>query len=249
VTEDIAEPDRRTLADLSALIDGTLDPQRESAVRDLIARSPELRRRYEREREAVEALQSLRTDRAPARLRLAIDARRRTVRRPRTRLVYVGSLATAIAAVVAALVLLLPGGAPGAPSVSQAAALALRGPAMAAPTQQGSKLNQDVQEVYFPDWSRFHWHAVGQRVDHLGNRVAVTVFYSWQGEQIAYTILGAPALKKPGAALLRVRGVELQGFSSQGRQIVTWRRSGHTCILSGTGVPTNELAALASTEG
>jgi anti-sigma factor RsiW len=248
-SDDTTEPDRRTLADLSALADGTLAPEREPALREEIARSPELRQRYERERRAVEALHTLRADRAPAQVRLGIDARRRTVRRPRSRLIYVGSLATAMAAAVAALVLLLPGGTPGSPSVSQAAALALRGPAMAAPARHGSKLNQDVQEVYFPDWSRRHWHAVGQRIDQLGGRKAVTVFYEWHGKQVAYTILAMPALRWPGTTTLRVSGVKLQSFSDHGRQVVTWRRSGHTCLLSGTNVPTGELAALAASEG
>ncbi len=246
--EDRAEPDRRTLADLSALVDGTLDPEREPAVRELIARSPELSRRYERERQAVEALRTVRADGAPAQLRMSIDARRRTVRRSRSRRIYVGSLATAVAAAVAALVLLLPGGTPGSPSVSQAAALALRGPAMSPPAKQGSKLNQDVEEIYFPDWSRLHWHAVGQRIDHLGDRMAVTVFYGWGRRRVAYTILTAPALRWPGTTTLRVNGVELQGFSSKGRLVVTWRRSGHTCILSATGMTTAQLAGLAATE-
>src|ERR1700753_1433810 len=99
--EDTVEPDGRTLADISALADGTLDAGRESAVRDVISRSPALHRRYARERLAVQALHTLKADRAPARLRLAVDARRRTVRRPRSRRIYVGSLATAMAAAVA----------------------------------------------------------------------------------------------------------------------------------------------------
>jgi hypothetical protein len=246
--EDRAEPDRRTLADISALADGTLSPERESAVRDLIAGSPALRQRYDRERQAVQALHSVRAERAPAQLRLGIDNRRRTVRRPRSRLIYVGSLATAMAAVVAAIVLLLPGGTPGAPSVSQAAALAVRGPVMGAPAKQGLKLNQDVQEVYFPSWSRLHWHAVGQRVDHLGDWVAVTVFYRWRDKRVAYTILDKPALKWPGTQTFRVHGVDFQGFSSHGRLVVTWRRSGHTCILSSKGLTLSRLATLAATE-
>ncbi len=159
-----------------------------------------------------------------------------------------GSLAGAVAAAVLALVLLLPSGTPGAPSVSQAAALALRGPAMSPPSRHGSKLNQDVQEVYFPDWSRFHWRAVGQRIDHLGHRTAVTVFYAWDGKRVAYTILAAPALRWPGTTRLRVGGAELEGFALNGRVVVTWRRSGHTCVLSATGMTTAELATLAATE-
>ena len=247
--EDRVEPDRQTMADLSALADGTLDLARAGGVRHRIGRSPELRRRYERERQVVEVLRTTRTDRAPHHLRMSIDNRRRLpVRRPRTRLVPVGVLATAVSAAVAALVLLLPGGTPGATSVSQAAALALRGPAMAAPPSQGRKLNQDVQDVYFPDWSPLGWHAVGQRIDRLDNRLVVTVYYERAGRQVAYTILGMPALARPGAPAVSLRGVEYQAFQSRGRVAVTWRRNGHTCILSSATVPVAGLAKLAARE-
>ena len=76
-SRDAAEPNARLLADLSALADGSLDEERAESVRELIAQSPELRRRYDRERQAVTALQTLRTDRAPARVRIAIDRGRR----------------------------------------------------------------------------------------------------------------------------------------------------------------------------
>jgi hypothetical protein len=244
-TDDTAEPDARTLAELSALADGTLDPRRIAAVREQIARSPELSRRYERELRAVAALRAIRSDRAPARLRAGAAARRPRARARRPRLIYGGALAGAVAAVVAALVLLLPGGTPGSPSVSQAAALAFRGPTMAAPLTHDGKLNRDVEEVYFPNWSRLGWMAVGQRVDRLTNHLAVTVYYEWKHHQIAYTILGAPALPRPGSTRLWLHGVELQSFSSRGRLIVTWRRDGHTCILSGIGVSGPMLSRLA----
>jgi hypothetical protein len=245
--EDTAEPDARTSADLSALADGTLEPERVTTVRELIAGSPGLARRYEDERRAVEALRAVRADRAPAELRIAVTAPRRQTRRPRSRLIYVGALSTAVAAAVAALVLLLPGGAPGAPSVSQAAALALRGPAMSAPAKHpGAKLNQDVQEVYFPDWSPLGWHAVGQRIDHLGDHLAVTIYYGWRSKRVAYTILSAPALLWPGNQTRVMHGIELQSLVSGSRLIITWRRTGHTCILSGQGISVNALARLAA---
>jgi hypothetical protein len=247
-----AEPNARTLADVSALADGTLDPGRAAAVRERIAQSPELSELYEHERRAVSALHAARADRAPARLRARVQAQRQPARQRRGRLVYGGAFAAAAAAIVAALVLLLPGGAPGAPSVSQAAGLALRGPALAAPAPdqahpRAAKLRQDVQEVYFPDWSRwFGWRAAGQRIDHLGGRLAKTVYYEHNGEQIAYTILAAPALRWPGAQTRMINGTELQSFGSDGRVIVTWRRAGHTCVLSGKGISAGQLAALAA---
>jgi hypothetical protein len=245
--KDTAEPDARILAELSALADGTLDPERIAPITELIAASPDLSRRYERELRAVGALRAVRSERAPARLRVAVAAQRQRSRRAGSRLIYGGALAGAVAAAVAALILLLPGGAPGAPSVSQAAALALRGPVMAAPVpaRGGARLKQDVEEIYFPNWSWVGWRAVGQRKDRLGHRLAVTVYYQHGAKRIAYTIVASPALHWPGMAEHRLHGVEFQSFASGTRLIVTWRRAGHTCVLSGSGVSAAALSKLA----
>src|SRR5579859_5029409 len=121
------------LARLSALADGSLDPDQRQAVEAWIATSPQLLELYQRERAAVGLLRHAAAERAPARLRMHVHGQR--VTRPRRLRVWVsyGALAGAIAAAVLAVVLLLPGGAPGSPSVSQAAALALRGPSAPAP--------------------------------------------------------------------------------------------------------------------
>jgi hypothetical protein len=242
------EPSAKTLADLSALADGTLDPERAAAVRELIARSPELGERFERERRAVSALRATRSDFAPPRLRARIEAQRRYATRPRRRPVYGGAFAAAAAVVALALVLLLPGGTPGAPSVSQAAALAPLGPTIGAPAVASTqtKLNKDVEDVYFPNWARRGWVASGQRSDRLSGRRAVTVYYDHAGTRLAYTILTAPALKWPGAHTRWVYGTKLQSFRLDGRVVVTWRRAGHTCVLSGSGVSAQALAQLAA---
>ena len=130
----------RQAADLSALADGTLDAARRDEVRAWVDASPERAALYERERQVVEMLQAVaREERAPARLRARIEAdrpsRRSLVQR---RAAYVGALASVLAALAMVLGLALPGGAPGGPSLSQAAALAVRGPAMAAPSPDPS---------------------------------------------------------------------------------------------------------------
>jgi hypothetical protein len=236
------------MAELSALADGTLKPE-DAAMREPIFRSTALRRRYERELLAVAAIRPLRSDRAPARLRMAVAALVQPVRARRRTLPYRGALTTAVVAVVATVILLLPSGGPAPLTVSQAAALALRGPVMGPPMPaQGHgahKLGQDVGELYFPDWSRFRWTAVGQRVDLLNHRLAVTVFYESRAARIAYTIVAAPPLRWPGTTKWSRRGVEFQGFTSGGRMVVTWRRAGYTCILSGAGVSAPALSRLA----
>lgn len=240
------EPDAKLMADLSALADGSLDPKRAETVSELIASSPALRERYEREQRAVAILHELRDDRAPHSLRVAVDAGRAP--RRRTRLFPVGALAATVAAAVVLLVLLLPGGSPGAPSVSEAAALALKGPALPAPARgPGMKLNEDVQEIYFPNWEWFHWRASGARTDKLDGKLAVTVYYTntKDSRQIAYTIVAAPPLRRPGSQMMQLGGIRLQTFVKNGRLVVTWERAGHTCVLSGPGVTVEQLAKLA----
>lgn len=243
------EPDPRILRELSALADGTLEGGRAERLRELIAESPELRARYERERSAVLKLQGLSTDRAPASLRSALETQRQRVPRRGGRPLFGFSLAAAVAVAALLLVLLLPGGAPGGPSLSQAATLALRGAARPGPASQGVKLRLSVGQVYFPNWVSLGWQPSGWRADRLEGRTAVTVYYRrWDGNQVAYTILTSPPLRRPGSRIIRLDGIAFQTFVSHGRLVVTWRRLGQTCVLSGTGLRTSELARLAGWE-
>lgn len=249
------EPSASLLADLSALADGAIEPTRETAVRELIAASPRLRERYERERRAVAALHAARADRAPQRLRVRIEAERRARTRsgwraPRGRLAY-GGLAATLAAAAVAIALLLPGGTPGGPSASQAAGLALHGSAGPAPAPDprnpAGTLSQVIQEVYFPNWTGwFGWRPVGMRTDRLDGRQTVTVYYQRHTQQIAYTIVAAPALRRPGSVVRTVNGTAIQALGLANRRVVTWRRTGHTCVLSGVGVSWSELFKLAA---
>jgi anti-sigma factor RsiW len=240
----------RELADLSALADGTLDPARREEVEARINASPELSALYERERRVVQLLHASNAEiRAPAALRARIDAERpsRAVR-TRRRVVFGGSLAAGLAAVALALVLLLPGGAPGAPSVSQAASLAWLGSTAPPPPVDPDnpvKLGRNVEQVYFPNWRPVHWLASGQRTDRINGRNAATVYYR-HGEEIAYTIVGAPTLEAPVARVSVVNRTVLRTVRMDGRLVVTWQRDGHTCVLSGVGVPAITLQRLAA---
>jgi hypothetical protein len=250
---DQTKPTATELADLSALADGTIDPARKADVEARIAASPDLSALYERERRVVDALHQVRaTERAPASLRTKIEASRPSRRTAaRRRFAYAGTAAAALAAVVLALVLALPSGTPGAPSVSDAAALAARGPAQAAPAPDPSlpagRLDQNVDDVYFPNWtSRFGWKAVGSRTDTLGGRTAITVYYERNDDTIAYTIVHSPPLTEPSSKAIDWYGTEIRTLNVNDRLVVTWRRGGDTCVLSGTGVKAAELQRLAA---
>ena len=247
------EPTQRELADLSALADGSLAPDRRDAVQARIAASPELSALYANERRVVALLgEPANRPPAPAALRARIEAERpTTATRRRRSVLYGGALAGALAVLVLALVLLVGSGGAGAPSVSEAAALAARGVAASAPAPDPNapvvQLDRNIEDVYFPNWAtRFGWTPVGQRVDYVAGRRAVTVFYDSQGKQIAYTIVAAPALGQPAATVTERSGTSLRTFTVNGRPVVTWRRSGHTCVLSGDGVPVAVLQTLAA---
>lgn len=247
------DPTPRELAELSALADGTLDPERRQRLQARVAASPRLSALYERERRVVEALEQARaTDRAPAALRARIEAQRPSAGSlARRRIGYAGALTVALAAAALALVILLPSGTPGGPTVSQAAALATRGSVRPAPAPDPDapalRLRESVGQVYFPNWaSSLHWRAVGARTDALGGRSAVTIYYVWHGRHVAYTIVAAPALAQPHAPVKVVHGTALRTFKLDGRLVVTWRRSGQTCVLSGAGLTAAALQRLAA---
>jgi hypothetical protein len=249
---DKAELTAKQVADISALADGTLDPARRDEVQAWIAGSPDLTALYDRERRVVAFLAVARSERAPASLRARIETSRSSPRvRTRRRLAFGGGVAAALAVVALALAFILPAGAPGAPSVSQAAALAQLGPAGPAPgpdpSAPGVNLGKSIGDLYFPDWTQsFGWRAVGQRTDTINGRQAVTVYYQWRQYRIAYTIVAAPALTVPPAKLRVLDGTALRTLRVNGHLVVTWRRQNHTCVLSGVGVPSSQLQTLAA---
>ena len=211
-----------------------------------------------RDTEIVAVLAAARErDRAPASLRARIERERTASRasrraRPLGRpLAYTGALAAVLVIVALAVNLLLPSGTPGAPTISQAVALAMRGPAMPAPAiihrGPGTRLTAGVDLLYFPDWHRtLGWRAVGVRTDPLDGRHAVTVYYARGREQVAYTIVATPPLAEPGGQNIRAGSLTVRALRIGARAVVTWRREGDTCVLSSSGLGTNTLAALAS---
>lgn len=244
-----SEPSRRELAELSALADGTLDPAREAAVRRRIGDSAELSALYQRERRVVDLARAaaMRT-RAPSALRARVTAERQARTRALLRPVNL-ALAAGLALVLLVVVLVLPAATPGSPTLSQAAALALRGPtAPASAVNRGAASGypgQAAQQISFPE-SMLGWSATGQRVDHLAGHLAVTVYYRQGRREVAYTILAAPALTQPRVTLTTVNGTELHQLRLGRRRVVSWLRAGETCVLSAAGVSTAELQNVAA---
>jgi hypothetical protein len=257
------EDDR--LAELTALADGTLRGRRRERLEAELERSPVLAGALARQRRAVDALRSVEA-RAPAALRARLEAERREGGRGRRaggrragagggwlrRPAFAGGLAAA-AAFALLLAFLLPGGA-GGPSVVEAAELASLPAEAAAPRSDPAEpalLEARAEGLAFPDWAReFGWRASGRRVDEIGGRRAVTVFYEKEGRRIAYTIVSGEALEWPDDARRAPReGVDLRRLESDGRTVATWLRDGHTCVLSGEGTEADTLLDLAAWKG
>jgi hypothetical protein len=148
--------------------------------------------------------------------------------------------ATGLAAVLAA-VLVFGGGGAGAPSVDEAAALALAPANGAAPAVSGRddlKLGARVDDVAFPNYAyRWPaWHAAGARQDTISGRDATTVVYRGPAGDVGYTIVAGDALPEPtGGRRVQAGGQTLRVLQRDGATVVTWRRGGHTCILAARG--------------
>jgi hypothetical protein len=166
----------------------------------------------------------------------------------------VRSALVATAAAALALALVLPGALQSGPSVAEAAALAQKPPTQAAPAGVAGTpqlLRASVDGVPFPNYRvKFGWKPVGERTDDPSGRHATTVYYKKAGRTIAYTIVSGDALDPPADARSTTRGgVEYRTLRDHARTVVTWKRGGHTCVLSGAAVRPADLVALADWRG
>jgi hypothetical protein len=190
--------------------------------------------------------------RAPERLRVQLAAQRaRRTRHRRTAGALVATLATALAAVLA---LAHPAGEPGPPSIADAAAIALRAPTLPAPARDARApelLRASAGGVRFPDYAygRLGWRADGLRRARRGGRDVIVVSYARGagGPRAGYAIVAGPALGlTAGAPRIVRRGVQFAVLRDAGATIVTWRRSGHTCVLASRDAPAGMLLRLAA---
>jgi hypothetical protein len=237
--------------DLARLADGTLDPANRARVQRRVAGSAELQARLREQRKAVAATRSVaQLERAPLALRM--DHRILTARNRRRAPVLGLGLAGAAGALIWTFVGL--GGGQAALTVAQAATIAAR-PAtalVAEPSDDDVTLPRvRAAGLPFPYWEdRFGWHATGTRTDRVDGRSLTTVFYRRGAQRIAYTIVAGDALAPATGARTAVRaGTMLAISTTGGRRVVTWLRQGHTCVLSGRGVPMNALVKLAAWRG
>ena len=247
--QQLTERDRR---DLAAHADGALPNRRRAALEVRLAGSPALRDSLDRQRRAAGALRAIEVE-APARLRTVLAGERPAPARRRFAPLAWAGAAAAVAAVAVAIVVLAGGAS--APTIDEAAGLASRPATAPAPpprADQPTLLAAEAEGLAYPNWAgEFGWRASGERSDGLGDRDATTVLYrNADGNQLAYTIVSGDALEpEAGAETTKVDGVELAVTRDGDRTVVTWLRDGHTCVLSGSGVPRRTMLELAAWKG
>jgi anti-sigma factor RsiW len=240
-------------AELAAFADGSLPPRRRGQVAARIERSPELRALVGEQSASLDAVRALDAP-APARLRARIRPEpSRPPSRPRARLRPV-PLAIASAMAVLRVVVLPPQGRRNEPTVLEVAQLAGRSPSAPAPPPdraEPSLLNAAVAGVPLANYAaQLGWHAIGTRADEFAGRETRTVFYARGRRRIAYSIVARDALAWLANARRTLRDGAALRHLRRGRQmIVSWLRAGHTCVLSGVGLRSDELLELAAWNG
>ncbi|HWJ51490.1 MAG TPA: hypothetical protein VNR42_10740 [Solirubrobacteraceae bacterium] len=163
-----------------------------------------------------------------------------------------GGAGTTVAAAAVILVLILAGGGSSKLSVREVSARTLLAATTAAPREsprERGALTENVDGVAFPYWKgRFGWRASGTRSDTIDGRTVRTVFYSdTSGQRIGYAIVsGTPAPAAHGGVVVWRHGKPYRLLSEHGVTSVVWMRSGRLCVVTGRGVSSSMLLALAS---
>jgi anti-sigma factor RsiW len=252
----LPEPDvtDEEAAALLAFLDGHAPPDEAAAIERRLAADPALAAALDRRRFVATAISSAVADSAaPHDLRLRVDAMATEPphARVRKRRRWAPFLAFAGTAAAVAVALVIAGSGSGL-TVDDAVAAAVRPPVAAAmldPAQPNLLLDA-VDQVRFPNFAKkFGWKVVGTRTDEIHGRQTRTVFYEKGGDRIAYTVIAGDALDKPDGKDSTIDGVDLRALQVGSRNVVTWERLGHTCVLSSDTVDTQTLLTLAAWKG
>jgi anti-sigma factor RsiW len=252
MTDELKPPE----GELTRLADGSLPTDRHADLLAEIQQSPELTAALAEQKRAVTMLRAL-DEPAPAALRAQIDeltgAGTKAGRGgPRWRRAFVLPGATALAAAIAAVVILVSGG-NSAPTVPVAAHLALASATLPSPAinaNDSKNLALTEAGIPFPAWGpQKGWTPDGARTDTVDGRTITTVFYKGRtGKRIGYAITtGAPLTGVHGRTVSRY-GVAFTLQQSGGAHLISWVRHGHTCVIAGRSISYAALLALATND-
>ncbi len=252
--EDMTDELKASEGELTRLADGSLPADRQADLLAQIRQSPQLTAALTEQERAVTMLRAL-EEPAPAALRARVDeltAAGPSRRSRRWRPAFALPGATAIAAAAAAVIVLVGGGG-AAPTVPTAARLALASATIPSPAvnpHQPQRLMLEGAGIPFPAWgTRAGWVTDGARTDTTDGRTITTVFYTGRhGMRIGYAITsGAPLAGAHGVSVTRY-GVRFTLQASGHARLITWVRSGHTCVIAGRSVSYSTLLALATAD-
>jgi hypothetical protein len=160
-------------------------------------------------------------------------------------------LAAATAIAILAIALLTSAGdSEHPPDVHAVAAVGLAEPTQAAPAANRRDprfLDAAVGSVRFPNYSYdgTDWPAVGADASSVDGRRTLTVYYRAGERRVGYAIVDGKPLTSRGRRL-DYEGTRFAVLREDGALVVTWRRSGHTCVLAARGVPLERLLDLAT---
>ena len=231
---------------VTRLVDGAFHERERSALEAWAAERPDVAPELAAQRRVALALRACGPP-APASLIAALEAPGSSRRRSRTRRMTgvrttkgtPAAAALAGVALAAAIVAMLPGRdlSQRGPTIALAAKLAFS-PATepAATAKSPTLLDVTFAGITLPNYApRFAAVPTGQRVDRLGGRAALTVFYRLRdGARLSYTIYsGRPVPLPRTTSGVVFRGVHLQVVSAPSQlSVVTLVRHGHTCVLA-----------------
>jgi hypothetical protein len=166
-----------------------------------------------------------------------------------------GAAVAAVAAIV--LAASLDGHGSSTLRLSAYVAFAARPATIAAPAKgpgHSGRLAIAVDGLAFPDWEHSNgWRTMGARADLLRGHAVTMVFYAdANGARIGYSIVAPPppplSWPKRSAVVSRA-DVRYWVQSVGGEAVIAWSHAGHRCILSGRGVSSKLLLALATGQG
>ncbi len=185
-------------------------------------------------------------------VRLAYGPRNRPVGR---RAVFVPSwrpaigLAALVAVCAAVVIVAVGSGGASRANIPAAARLAFAPSTGAAPAARSPKLlDVSYAGVTYPNYAKFAVPPTGRRLDRIGGRPALTVFYRLpDGTRLSYTVFSGKPIPLPrNARAVIFDGVPLHVFStSSGLSVVTLVRFGRTCVLAAR-VKQNVVLSLAA---
>ncbi|MGI9184299.1 MAG: hypothetical protein ACR2GZ_04925 [Solirubrobacteraceae bacterium] len=252
--ENMSDEPQFAEAELARVADGSLEATREAEVRRRLEGSPELSAALREQERAMTLLRAIDVQ-APESLHTILkEHARRADREPRRRLrLGLGyALPTAVAIAAALVIVLVTGAAPSGPSLRQTVRLTLAAATYPGPSERSaSTLDASAAGVPFPYWEQtVGWRAVGARADRVSGREIQTVFYRGRhGHRVGYAIVDGPAVPVGQGRTVTLGGVPYR-FRHQGSAtLVTWLRSGHTCVIAGRGVSEVTLLRLATADG